>query len=196
MVLTFTLTAGFAADPGREGVRELLLAAIGCNVAWGIIDGIMYIMSCVTERGSKARLILAIQNEGSNANALEIVRGEVERKFELLTELEQQDALYRSIVDHARMSNALRVSPTKEDFLGALICFWLVFVSCLPAALPFMVFSNPRVALRVSNVLMIVMLFVIGVKWAEYAHTSRISAGLIMAALGLALVGVAILLGG
>jgi hypothetical protein len=32
-VLAVTLTAGFAVDEGRAGVRELLLAAIGCNVA-------------------------------------------------------------------------------------------------------------------------------------------------------------------
>ena len=57
MVLTVTLTAGLTADGGREGVHELLLAAIGCNIAWGFIDGIMYVMSCVTERAAKARLI-------------------------------------------------------------------------------------------------------------------------------------------
>jgi len=196
MVLTFTLTAGFAADSGSEGVRELLVATIGCNLAWGIIDGIMYIMSCVTERSAQARLILAVQNAADESVALDIVRTEVEPKFELVTEPEQRDALYRTILTHARNRDARRVSATKEDFLGALACFWLVFFSCLPAAVPFLIFSRPHVALRVSNLLMIVMLFFTGMKWGEFAYTSRLGTGLVMAAIGLVLVGVAILLGG
>jgi hypothetical protein len=53
MVLTLTLTAGLTVAEGRVGVRQLLLAAIGCNFAWGIIDAVMYIMNCVTERSGK-----------------------------------------------------------------------------------------------------------------------------------------------
>ena len=40
MTLTFTLGAGIIIeDEGREGARQLLIAVIGCNIAWGIIDG-------------------------------------------------------------------------------------------------------------------------------------------------------------
>jgi hypothetical protein len=40
MTLTFTLGAGIIIeDEGREGARELLIAVIGCNIAWGVIDG-------------------------------------------------------------------------------------------------------------------------------------------------------------
>jgi hypothetical protein len=38
MVLSVTLTAGFNVVDGKRGVRQLLLAAVGANVAWGIID--------------------------------------------------------------------------------------------------------------------------------------------------------------
>jgi VIT family len=196
MVLTVTLTASFAADTGREGVRELLFAAIGCNIAWGFIDGIMYVMSCITERGGQARLILAVQTASSESVALDIVRRTVDSKFELVTELEERNALYRSILAHAQTTRPDKVSVKKEDLLGGVACFWLVFVSCLPAALPFLFLSSPHVALRISNLLMVVMLFVIGMKWAEHAYTNRLWAGLIMATVGLALVGVAILLGG
>jgi hypothetical protein len=196
MVLTVTLTAGFAANTGRDGVRELLLAAFGCNAAWGFIDGIMYVMSCITERSGQARLIKAVQNAGSQSIALKIVRSAVDSKFELVTELEERNALYRSILAHAQTISPAKVSVKGEDLLGGLACFWLVFISCLPAGLPFLFFSSPHVALRVSNLLMVVMLFVIGMKWAEHAYTGRIGAGLVMAAIGLTLVGVAILLGG
>ena len=54
MVLTVTLAAGFNVAEGRRGVRQLLLAAIGCNIAWGIIDATMYIMNCMIVRRGKA----------------------------------------------------------------------------------------------------------------------------------------------
>jgi hypothetical protein len=85
---------------------------------------------------------------------------------------------------------------TKEDLYGALASFWLVFVSCLPAALPFLVFSQPVFALRVSNFLLIAALFYVGQKWADYAGRNRLVIGSAMVVVGLALVGVAILLGG
>ncbi len=85
---------------------------------------------------------------------------------------------------------------TRDDLYGALACFLLVFLSCLPAAVPFLILSEPTRALRVSNVLLIAMLFIVGQKWAQYARTNRLVAGLVMVAIGLALVGVAVLLGG
>jgi hypothetical protein len=50
MVLTFTGTLS-AATAGREDVRELLIGMIGCNLAWGIVDAVMFLMSSMTERG-------------------------------------------------------------------------------------------------------------------------------------------------
>ena len=38
MVLGFTLIAEFTAVSEKQGVRTLLLGALGCNTAWGIID--------------------------------------------------------------------------------------------------------------------------------------------------------------
>lgn len=196
MVLTMTLTAGLIVAEGPEGVRELLEAALGCNIAWGIIDAIMYVMNSMTARAERARLIEAIQGASDPATALKIVRDEIEPRFEALTGPVEREALSRSIVEYLAHSEPVKVSVTRNDLYGALACFWLVFLSCLPAAIPFLIFSEPVIALRVSNALLIVMLFFVGQMWAEYVRTSRLLAGLVMVAIGLALVGVAILLGG
>jgi hypothetical protein len=81
MVLTVTLTAGLTVAEGRAGVRQLLLAAIGCNLAWGIIDAVMYIMNCVTERSSKVRLIEAIQRARDTRSALDVIQMKSSRNF-------------------------------------------------------------------------------------------------------------------
>ena len=85
---------------------------------------------------------------------------------------------------------------SRGDIYGAVACFWLVFFSCLPASLPFLIFSRPHFALRVSNFLLIALLFVVGQKWAHYAGVNRFVAGSALVAIGLVLVGLAILLGG
>src|SRR3954454_505368 len=53
MVLTFTLTLNIA-DAGRETVREMLIAALGCNVAWDLIDGALYVLGCLSESRKNA----------------------------------------------------------------------------------------------------------------------------------------------
>ena len=74
MVLTATLTAGLTVAEGKAGVRQLLLAALGCNIAWGIIDAIMYVMNCMTERSGKLRLLQEIQRAPDPSAALHIIR--------------------------------------------------------------------------------------------------------------------------
>lgn len=196
MVLSVTLTAGLSVSEGKEGVRQLLVAALGCNIAWGIIDGIMYVMNCMAERSVRARLVREIQDASDPQSALAIIRNQVEPELESLAGPDDREALYRAMLKHLTQSNTLRTTIEKSDLYGGLVCFWLVFVSCLPVAIPFLVFSSPIRALRVSNFLLIAILFVVGRKWAAYANTNRLVAGLAMVALGLALVGVAILLGG
>lgn len=196
MVLTVTLTASFAVADGKKGVRQLLLAAIGSNVAWGIIDAIMYIMNAMVVRRGKIRLVEAVQRASDPEAALVLVKDRVEPELQELLGPEKAEAFSKSVLPHIVGAHIRERILTKEDFYGALACFWLVFVSCLPAALPFLVFSEPAIALRVSNLLLIAMLFYVGQKWADYAGRSRLVIGSGMVAVGLGLVGVAILLGG
>jgi VIT1/CCC1 family predicted Fe2+/Mn2+ transporter len=197
MVLTVTLTAGLTVREGGTGVRELLFAALGCNLAWGIIDGIMYVMNRMAERSVRSRLIRAIQATPSKDVALEIIRNEIESELESIARPEDREVFYRSTLKHLTQGGViLKTTLRKDDFYGGLVCFWLVFVSCLPAAAPFLIFSEPTRALRVSNFLLLAMLFAVGYKWAGYANASRLLFGLALVAIGLALVGVAVLLGG
>jgi len=195
MVLTATLTAGLTAGSGKAGVRQLLHAAVGCNIAWGIIDAVMYVMNCMVQRSSKARLVQAVQSAPNRAAALDIIRHEIEPAFDSLTGPANREAVYESACEHLCHAKAARTKVTR-DLYGAVACFWLVFISCLPAAVPFLIFSNPLRALRVSNFLLIAMLFIVGHKWAQYVLTNRLVAGLAMVAIGLGLVGLAVLLGG
>ena len=48
MVLTFTCSIAVA-EAGSEEVHTMLRAAVGCNLAWGIIDAFLYLLACFVE---------------------------------------------------------------------------------------------------------------------------------------------------
>ena len=50
MVLTSTGTLSVA-TAGRADVKTMILGALGCNLAWGVIDAGLYLMGCLGERG-------------------------------------------------------------------------------------------------------------------------------------------------
>jgi VIT1/CCC1 family predicted Fe2+/Mn2+ transporter len=196
MVLGATLTAGLTVAEGEKGVRQLLHAAIGCNLAWGIIDGVMYVMNCVVVRSGRARFLREVQCAPDAAAAEQIIRDEVEPEIGSVLGSEVCESLYQSVRQHLGEAGVPENRITREDLNGAFACFWLVFLSCLPAAVPFLIFSSPIRALRVSNFLLLAMLFIVGQRWAWYVNLNRLFSGLVMVAIGLVLVGVAVLLGG
>src|SRR6187455_3786005 len=68
MVLSFTCAISVA-EIGREDVRAMLIGAIGCNLAWGIIDAAFYLIACLTERGHNSTLLRRVQQSTTAAEA-------------------------------------------------------------------------------------------------------------------------------
>ena len=72
MALTVTgTTSVVTAD--RFQIRTMLIAALGCNVAWGIIDAGMYLMARLIERGSNALLLREIREAPDNQTAHRVI---------------------------------------------------------------------------------------------------------------------------
>src|SRR5438045_2396201 len=60
MVLTFTGSLSVA-EAGREDIRTMLIAALGCNFAWGIIDAVLYLMGNLAEHGRALAMFKAVR---------------------------------------------------------------------------------------------------------------------------------------
>src|SRR5690348_5527771 len=60
MVLTFTGSLSVA-EAGRDDVRTMLVGALGCNLAWGIIDAVLYLMGSLAEKGSGLITLRAVR---------------------------------------------------------------------------------------------------------------------------------------
>jgi hypothetical protein len=200
MVLTFTLTAGIAVGDGPDAGRSLLIATIGCNIAWGLIDGAMYLTSCLLERSRSQRRLRALHEARDDAAALRLVHDAVEEAIggdvTAAATAEERARLLGLVRDMALRVPAGQSRLRREDFFGAVASGLLVMLTTVPAALPFLVIASPWRALRVSNLLLLGALFAVGYQWGKYSYTNRWGAGLVFLVVGLALVGIAIALGG
>ena len=68
MALTVTgATSVVTAD--RTEIQTMLIAALGCNVAWGIIDAGMYLMARLAEQGSNALLLREVRGTTDRESA-------------------------------------------------------------------------------------------------------------------------------
>jgi len=197
MVLTVMLTASIWLGQGELGVRHLLLAAVGRNFAWGIIDGVLFVIISLTERNGQARFIESVQQAPNSAAALALIRTKIEPTLVAVVDLESRETLYQAMYVHVRQVVVQQNRITRDDVIRGFLCAGFVMSSCIPAVVPLVIFQdNPALALRVSIGLLLLTLFFVGHSWGRHMHLNRWLAGVSMLAIGLALVGVAVLFGG
>ena len=110
--------------------------------------------------------------------------------------LDPTDILYQQVLKRLEGVTPDRTRLKRADLYGAIATFWLVFLSAVPAVLPFLVFHQRFVALRVSNLLLLIMLFLAGYRWARATHCNPWTFDTTLPLAGLVLVAIAVALGG
>lgn len=193
MVMTFTVSLRVArAD--RLQVHEMLIGALGCNLAWGLIDGIMYIMSCVSERGHNFRVVRRVQRAKSPKEADEVIADALPSALAAVMPESAVDAVRQRLLELPEPPSRPRLKA--EDWRGAFGVFNLVFFSTFPLVLPFLLIPHVRVAARLSDAIALVILFFAGRAYGRYAGHSARGWGISMVAIGCVMVGLTIGLGG
>lgn len=193
MVLTITSTLSIAKS-GRAEVRIMLIGALGCNLAWGLIDAIMYLMACLTGRAEERRTVLAVSRAASPEDAYRAIEAALPP---VVAAIMRRDDLERIRVAVSKLPiTSERPGFLREDWLGATGVFLLVFVTTLPVVLPFVLFSDPQTALRASNAVALLMLFLTGYSFGRHAGHHPLLMAFGMVVLGMVLVAITIALGG
>jgi len=193
MVLTFTGTLSVV-DSGRDEVRDMLTAAIGCNLAWGLVDGVMYVLRKLVDRGRKARLVRAVRGATGPEPAHRLIADEIGGLARALAASDLERVRQWIVAQPAHAGPATGI--TRTDLRGALGVFLLVFASTFPVVLPFVFIDDAGIAKRVSAAVAIAMLFLCGHAWGRYAGLQPWRTGLVMVLLGVAVEAVVIALGG
>ena len=172
----------------------MLIGAIGCNLAWGIVDAIMYLINVLGERGRRIALLRRVLADGDARRADAVIADQLPPLVASVLRPEELDAIRRRLA--ALPEPRARVWLERDDFRGALGVFLLVFLSTFPIVVPFLVMRQPMPALRVSNAIAIVLLFLAGRSVGHWAGLRSWRTGLAMVGIGVVLVAVTIALGG
>jgi VIT1/CCC1 family predicted Fe2+/Mn2+ transporter len=193
MVLTFTGSLSVA-EADRAQVRTILIGALGCNIAWGIIDGILYLMGCLSEQGRDIRALRALRKAAVPEEAHRVIADALPPMVAATLGPAEYESTRQKLVQLPEPPSHPRLG--KDEWLGALQVFLWVFLITFPVAIPFIFMGYLGQAMRVSNAIAIVLLFLTGYAFGRVAEYRPWLTGLAMVVLGAILVGITMALGG
>jgi VIT1/CCC1 family predicted Fe2+/Mn2+ transporter len=193
MVLTFTGSLSVA-QAGRDDVRTMLIGALGCNLAWGIIDAVLYLMGALAEKSRDARILHAVHHSKDDAQAQQLIAAALPPSLASVVQPAELETMRRAL---QRLPDPpARAHLHRSDYVGAVAVFLLVFLSTFPVALPFLCTADAALAKRLSNVVALAMLFGAGAVYGRIIGRTPWLVGVVMFLLGTALAGMTMALGG
>ena len=176
--------------------RTLFISILGCNIAWAIVDGVMYVLTALFEQGRKTRLVRDVRAAPSDALALALIGDEFDDWLNWLLTTDQRGQFYRSLLTAVRQAEREPPRMRREDLLGGIAVALVIVLATLPVVVPYLLVPDPNLAVRISNVVALMLVFLLGLRWGQLVggRSLRIATGLTL--LGIVLVLMTIALGG
>jgi VIT1/CCC1 family predicted Fe2+/Mn2+ transporter len=174
-------------------VRELTIAALGCNLAWGLIDGVIYLLQLQFERQRTHRMVLELRELKAEDAFRARVAAELPPVVAQAMNGDSFNYIRQAVQGYARTRPAYW---SRQEFAAAGLICALVFGSTFPLVLPFMFMQEAQLALRVSHGIAVAMLFVLGWKIGRWSGASPLGSGALLATVGVVLAVLCIALGG
>jgi hypothetical protein len=193
MVLTFTGSLSVA-EAGRDDVRAMLVGALGCNFAWGVIDGVLYLMGGLADKGRRIVALRAVRGEADPGDGRRLVADALPPLVASVLEPSELESIRLRLLRLPEPPRHARLG--KDDWLGALAVFLLVFLATFPVVIPFLFMDHVRPAMRVSNAVAVVLLFLTGYAFGRLTGRQPWVVGVVMVVAGLVLVAMTMALGG
>lgn len=193
MALTF-VGAVSTVGPDHETPSTMWRAALGCNLAWGLADAMMYLLNVLTSRGHRLTLALDMKKAPDEAHGIGLVRNALPPLIEILMTDADLEPLRSKLVNQEPLPDRPRLYFI--DLLRAARIFFIVVLSTFPVVLPFMLLDDVPKALFISRVLSLAMLFIGGFVLGRYAGLGAWRAGFGMTVIGVCLTMAIIALGG
>ena len=195
LIMVMTITGSLSvAEAGRPEIRTMLLAALGCNLAWGIIDAVLYLMGALAEKSRILLAFVAVRQTTDPQWAQRLIAEAMPPKLASLMQPAELETLRLRLMDLPEPPPY--ASLERADYLGALGVFLWVFFVTLPVAVPFLLMHNAGPALRVSNGVAIALLFAAGCRFGRITGRSPWRWAMGMVVLGVVLAALTKALGG
>ncbi len=194
LIMATTFTGTLSATAGREDIRTMLIGAIGCNLAWGVVDAVMYVVTTLTERGRNLRFLQQVRATNQSVVAQRLIGETLPEALTRSLQPAEIDRLWAHLKSLPEPPRHPRLGG--RDFAAAGAVFLLVVASTFPVVVPFIFFDQVATATRTSNAIAVLILFLAGHALGRHAGYLPWRTGLAMAAIGVVLVVLTIALGG
>jgi hypothetical protein len=191
MVLSITGSLSVA-TAGRQEVGAMMLTAVGCNLAWGLTDAVMYLIGAVTMKNRQFALLRRVQKSPDASAARRVIAGGLPDGLAAVSSEDVLEAIRQNLVSVP----ASRAVLDRRDFSAALGVFALVVLVTFPVVLPFLFVHDVWIAMRVSNGIGLAILYGYGHTLGQYSGGTPWKFGLVIMLLGVVLVAVIMALGG
>lgn len=193
MAMTFTGTISVA-TAGQEAERTMMLAALGCNLAWGLADAVMYLLRTLVEHTRNRTLRANLCSAPDIAAGQALIADALPPRIAAAVGPDELESLRRRVVEYASVPPQPRLGWS--DFKGAIGVFLLVVVSTFPLVVPFLLLDDTALAIRASNLVGLGVLFLAGWMLAKYAGAKPWQGALALTVTGAVLITAIIALGG
>jgi len=124
MVLTFTGSLSVA-EADRAEVKTMLIGALGCNIVWGIIDGVLYLMGCLAEKGRSLMIFRAVRKADDPHQAQRLILAALPKVIATVLQPSEFEAIHQRLKQLPESTDLARLG--KDDWLGAVGVFLFVF---------------------------------------------------------------------
>jgi VIT1/CCC1 family predicted Fe2+/Mn2+ transporter len=194
LIMAVTIVGSISiATAGQEDMRSITIAALGCNLAWGLVDAVMYLVRAATERSRNRVLLKRIVGMDVDT-AHRLIMKALPDHVAAITGPDEIEGMRRCLLGLRPEARAI-LRP--RDYLEAVGIFLLVVIATFPVVAPFLIMSNAALALRASHAITLAMLMLAGFALGRHAgYAKPLRTGVLMAVFGAVLIGAVKALGG
>jgi len=181
------------ASGGQQQAHIATMAALGCNLAWGLVDAVMYLVGTVTER-TRNRVMVKQVAGADPKTARRLIAETLPPHVAAISGPEEIEGMRRRLLELHFKSRAVLGA---RDYVEATGIFLLVVIATFPVVVPFLLTGDTNLAMRISRAITLLMLFLTGFALGRSAgHAKPLRTGLAMAVLGVVLIAIVMRLGG
>ncbi|MCP8465732.1 hypothetical protein NK553_17425 [Pseudomonas sp. ZM23] len=195
VIMTLTIISVISAASGGAARQDLIVAALGCNLAWGLVDALMLMVRLRVERVHQHGRLRALRGVSSDADFRDGLDEFLPPRLVAALQPEEVLRLRRRLLASNLGTGEARGGGV-EAWLAGLLIVLLVTGITLPMILPLWLVSDDLLALRLAQGIGVVMLFGLGWLLARWAGDSPWPGALGFTTLGVAMTGLCIALGG
>lgn len=193
MAMTFTGTISVATS-GRELERTMMITALGCNLAWGFADAVMDLLRTLIERGRNRTLRASLCGATDAVTGKALIAEALPPRLAAVVGTDDLESLRRRVLEFSSMP--LPPASAGDDFKGGRGCFPAGGALDIALVVPFLVLDRTALAVRVSNLVGLAVLFIAGWVLAKYAGAKPWQGAIALAVTGAVLITAIIALGG